>query len=106
MRFVGEGISKLSEDIVGPCSTPFVNGLVIVTHYYYICTLACKQFNEALLPVVHVLVLVHNNKISAVAPLLINLVLCFKNSYRHRNKVIVGKCILLKPKAFEFFINE
>ena len=90
-RLSVEDDSKVSDDVIRPCTSPFIDSLVVVPDYHDIDVLSCQKLDQVLLPEIDVLILIHNQVAQLPAELLIQPGILLQHVNGCWNEVIVGQ---------------
>ena len=88
-----EDLGEVVQDVVGSCTAPFVDGLVIIADHHDICLASCQELDQALLSVVDVLVLVDDEVAYILAVALLTSGLVSQELHCQRDEVVEGQGI-------------
>jgi len=78
-------------NVVRSCPPPFVDGLIVIPHHHHVSVVPGQKFDQLLLAVVDILVLVYNHKAQVSTPALIGVGIAFQDIDCHGDEVIKGQ---------------
>ena len=82
------------------------DALIVVADDHHVSTLSGEQLDKTLLSVVHVLVLVGDDELISIAPLLKDRLLALEYSHCHWDEVVVGKGVLVDAESLELCVDR
>jgi hypothetical protein len=85
---------------------PFVDRLVIIAHHHNIGAFIRQQFDEALLPKIHILVFIHDDDAILGAYLIAQAVALCQNIHRKWYKIIEREGVLLVTQMLKLRVDE
>ncbi len=92
MWFMIEDLLKVAYDVIGPCTAPLIDSLVIIPDRHDIRFVAHKQLKQTLLSIIDILVLINNQVLYWATPTLSGICIGLKEINCHGYEVIKRQC--------------